>query len=199
MLAQFEAPVTEQSLAMADWWQRDWARQPARRNDFDDEQRWLLDVQVAGALAPLRAKLEAAGWRSQEQAGWEEALNLLDNDLPDAELPVLPATLDTRAESLLMLRAGVQPGETFVLRLWTAHTQLQPGASPLWIGSAQVLQRQRAFGLISVWRPLREADAALRAVTLATDELEHQLAPHPETDLPVLRIRTAPQAVPAPQ
>lgn len=197
MLAQFEAPVKEQSLAMADWWQRDWAQLPARRNDFDDEQRWPLDVQVAGPLAPLRAKLEAAGWRFQEQAGWETALNLLDNDLPDTELPVLPATLDTRAESLLMLRKGVKPGETFVLRLWTAHTQLQPGAEPLWIGSAQVLQRQRAFGLISLWRPLREADAALQAVTQATGELEHQLAPHPKSNLPVLRIRTAPEALPA--
>ena len=139
----------------------------------------------------MRAKLVAAGWRSQEQAGWEEALNLLDNDLPDAELPVLPATLDTRAESLLMLREGVKPGETFVLRLWTAHSQLQPGAVPLWIGSAQVLQRQRAFGLISLWRPLREADAALQAVSQATGELEHQVAPHPKSELPVLRIRTS--------
>lgn len=191
MLAQFEAPVKEQSIAMTDWWQRDWAKLPERRNDFDDEQRWPLDVQVAGPLVPLRAKLEAAGWRSQEQAGWEEALNLLDNDLPDAELPVLPATLDTRAESLLMLREGVKPGETFVLRLWTAHSQLQPGAVPLWIGSAQVLQRQRAFGLISLWRPLREADAALQAVSQATGELEHQVAPHPKSELPVLRIRTS--------
>lgn len=190
MLAQFQPPVIERTLSLQDWWQSDWQSLPARRNEFDDEQRWPLDVQVAGPLAPLQAKLEAAGWRAQTQAGWEETLNLLDSDLPDAEQPVLPATLDTRAESLLMLRPGDQPGEVLVLRLWPADTRLQPGNVPLWIGSAQVLQQQRAFNLIRLWRPLREARTALDAVSIATTSLDHRVAPHPQSGLPVLRICT---------
>ncbi|MEL1266099.1 bifunctional DedA family/phosphatase PAP2 family protein [Pseudoxanthomonas putridarboris] len=189
MLAQFQTPVVERTLALQDWWRQDWQTLPARRNEFDDEQRWPLDVQVAGPLAPLQAKLEAAGWRAQPQAGWQEALNLLDSDLPDDQQPILPATLDTRAESLLMLKGG-RAGEVLVLRLWPAHARLQPGDTPLWIGSAQVLQQQRAFNLIRLWRPLREARTALDAVTEATQSLDHQIAPHPQSGLPVLRIRT---------
>jgi membrane protein DedA with SNARE-associated domain len=191
MLAQFQAPVIERSVALQDWWTQGWQSLPARRNEFDDEQRWPLDVQVAGPLAPLKTSLAADGWREQPQAGWEEALNLLDSDLPDDEQPVLPATLDTRAESLLMVRKGDQAGEVFVLRLWPADTRLLPGDVPLWIGSAQVLQQQRAFNLVRLWRPLREARTALDAVTRATAGLDHAIAPHPASGLPVLRVCTA--------
>ena len=191
MLAQFQAPVIERSVALQDWWTQGWQSLPARRNEFDDEQRWPLDVQVAGPLAPLKASLAADGWREQPQAGWEEALNLLDSDLPDDQQPVLPATLDTRAESLLMVRKGDQHGEVFVLRLWPADTRLLPGDVPLWIGSAQVLQQQRAFNLVRLWRPLREARTALDAVTRATAGLDHAIAPHPVSGLPVLRVCTA--------
>ena len=190
MLAQFEVPQTTDSIALESWWQSDWRLQPARRNEFDDEQRWPLDVQVAGPLAPLRAQLEAAGWRTQEQAGWEQALNLLDSDLPDQQQPVLPATLDTRAESLLMLRPGARAGEMLALRLWAAPTQLQPGNLPLWIGSAQTLQHQRALEFVGMWRPLREAGSSLEALSTDIGELEHLTEPHPESQLPVLRIRT---------
>ncbi len=190
MLAQFQPPVVERRLALRDWWAHDWQSLPARRNEFDDEQRWPLDVQVAGPLEPLRAALQAAGWREQPQAGWREALNLLDSDLADDAQPVLPATLDTRAESLLMVRSGQQPGEMLVLRLWPADTRLHPGDVPLWIGSAQMLQQRRAFNLVRLWRPLPEAGTALDAVAEAVAPLEHASAPHPDSGLPVLRIRT---------
>ncbi|RZA28574.1 MAG: hypothetical protein EOP92_39195, partial [Lysobacteraceae bacterium] len=51
--------VLVDTVALEAWWQQDWERQPARRNEFDDEQRWPLDVQIGGPLAPLRAQLEA--------------------------------------------------------------------------------------------------------------------------------------------
>ncbi|KAF1722999.1 bifunctional DedA family/phosphatase PAP2 family protein [Pseudoxanthomonas wuyuanensis] len=190
MLAQFQTPVVLQTMDLRTWWDDGWQRLPARRNEFDDEQRWPLDVQVAGPLAPLQASLEADGWRAQPQAGWEQALTLLDGDLPDQQHPVLPATLDTEAESLLMLRNGERPDELFALRLWRSNRLLQPGAEPVWIGSAQVLKHQRAFGLFGLWRPLREAPPALEAVAAATAGFEHAIAPHPQSQLPVLRLRT---------
>jgi hypothetical protein len=49
-----------------------WRALPARRNEFDDDQRWPLDVQVAGP-PPLQAQLEAAAG-TQPQAGWQQAL-----------------------------------------------------------------------------------------------------------------------------
>ena len=190
MLAQFNAPVLQQTMDRQTWWDGGWQQLPARRNEFDDEQRWPLDVQVAGPLAPLQAKLQAAGWRTQDQAGWEQALRLLDGDMPDQQHPVLPATLDTEAESLLMLRNGERADELFALRLWRSNRLLQPGSEPVWIGSAQVLKHQRAFGLFGMWRPLREARTALDAVIAATTDFEHAIAPHPQSQLSVLRLRT---------
>jgi hypothetical protein len=190
-LAKFEPPPALPVLAdLEDWWSHEWMLQPARRNEFDDELRWPLDVQVAGPLAPLRAQLEAKGWWLQPQAGWEQALNLLDNDLPEQQQPVLPATLDTRAESLLMLRAGTRPGEMLALRLWAAPTHLQPGDVPLWIGSVQTLRHQRAFEVVGMWRPLREAGSSLDALTEDSGSLQHRVALHPQSQVPVLRIRT---------
>ena len=198
MLARSEIPLRTDPMALDAWWAQEWRRLPAQRNEFDDQQRWPLDVQVAGPLAPLRTQLESTGWRVQPQAGWEQALNLLDGDVPDQAQPVLPATLDTRAESLLMLRAGARPGELLALRLWPAPVRLRPDDRstrsgqylPLWIGSVQTLEHQEAFEFVGMWRPLPQASPSLQALSAAMGPLPHRTAPHPESQLPVLRIRT---------
>ncbi|UIE45434.1 hypothetical protein FICKIIDM_04585 (plasmid) [Xanthomonas citri pv. punicae] len=78
-LAKFEPPPPAlMELPAHEWWEEQWRLLPARRNEFDDDQRWPLDVQLAGPLAPLQRQLQARGWRVQPQAGWEQALHLLD-------------------------------------------------------------------------------------------------------------------------
>jgi hypothetical protein len=190
-LAKFEPPpprVVVQDLE--DWWSHEWMLQPARRNEFDDELRWPLDVQVAGPLAPLRLRLEAAGWRVQPQAKWEQAVSLLDTDGDPDQVPVLPATLDARTETLLMVRDSPDPTLRQVLRLWPTPVQLQPGNVPLWVGTAQTLHFNHAFGLLVTWRPERGADPALDQVLAPLRDLPHAVAPHPGSGLPVLRMRT---------
>lgn len=190
-LERFEPTLpAAQAMDMQAWWQHDWATLPARRNEFDDDQRWPLDVQVAGPLAPLQAQLEARGWKRQEQAGWQEALLMLDKNTGADELPVLPATLDTRVEALLMVRPGTHRDERYVLRLWPAPAQLQPGNTPLWLGSAQTLRYERHFEWIGMWHPLRGVDPALNAVKDAVQDLPQREDVHSETGLPVLRLKT---------
>ncbi|RRN54573.1 phosphatase PAP2 family protein [Pseudoxanthomonas sp. SGNA-20] len=191
-LAKFEPPgpaIEVQDLQA--WWQRDWALQPARRNEFDDAQRWPLDVQVAGPLGPLRERLEAQGWKVQPQARWEQALNMFDEDVWPAGVPVLPATLDARTEALLMVREGARPDRRIVLRLWAAPVQLRPGHQPLWIGTAQTLHFTPAFDVLATWRPHADADPALERIVEAVADLPHQVEPHPVSGLPTLRLRTA--------
>jgi len=190
-LARFDTQPVE-LLKLDAWWENDWQRLPARRNEFDNEQRWPLDVQVAGPLAPLQARLQAEGWRVQPQAGWKQALQLLDDDTAPQSQPVLPATLDTRAESLLMLRPGANADEMYALRLWPAPATLQSqsGEVPLWIGSAQVLRHREAFDLVDLWLPLSEADAALAAATKAVSGMQSRIATREDSSHPVLRVRT---------
>ncbi|RZZ86141.1 bifunctional DedA family/phosphatase PAP2 family protein [Pseudoxanthomonas winnipegensis] len=190
MLALFDAPIASIARPLPDWWKDDWRKLPATRNEFDDAQRWPLDVQIAGPLQPLVRHLEDQGWRLQPQAGWERALQLLDSDLPRERHPVLPATLDTRAESLLMLKPGPRADQQYALRLWASPIALQPGQVPLWIGGAQTLRHQTLFGLVGMWRPLPDADASLDQVRDSVRGLPQALAPHPSSGLPVLRLRT---------
>ncbi|WCE04762.1 bifunctional DedA family/phosphatase PAP2 family protein [Pseudoxanthomonas sp. JBR18] len=189
-LDRFDASLTPIALPLDTWWADAWRTLPATRNEFDDEQRWPLDVQMAGPLQPLVRRLEADGWRLQRQAGWERALQLLDGDLPPQGHPVLPATLDTHAESLLMLKPGPRPDQQYALRLWSTPLLLQPGEVPLWIGGAQTLEHRTLLGLVGLWRPLADANASLDAVTASVSGLPQAIAPHPATGLPVLRLRT---------
>ena len=164
--------------------------QPARRNEFDDDLRWPLDLQVAGPLEPLQARLQAAGWRVQPQAKWEQALSLLDTRVEPHEVPVLPATLGARTEALLMVHDTADPGLRYVLRLWPTPQQLQPGGVPLWLGTTQAMHFKEDLGLIVAWRPQRGAESALGQVLDPLHDLPQAVAPHPQSQLPVLRLRT---------
>ena len=194
-LAKFEpAPPAVQVMPLAQWEQGAWQQLPARRNEFDDALRWPLDVQVAGTLDQLRAQLLRSGWRQQDQAGWEEALQMLDQDADADGIAILPATLDTRVETLLMVRQGTEPGTRHVLRLWPSPVQLEPGQVPLWLGTVQTLAYQRPFGLLGIWRPLPESDATLAVLAADLAPLTPAIGLHPDTGHPVLRVKMDGQA-----
>ena len=190
-LAKFEpthaAPATLDAQA---WWQHDWVGLPSRRNEFDDDQRWPLDIQYAGELAPLQRQLQRQGWVLQPQAGWQQALLMLDFKAPPSKVPVLPATLDTRVESLLMVRPGARADEVYAMRLWPAPATLGPDAQPLWLGSAQTLRFERYLRLFGLWRPLRGADPALKALSDGLAPLPTRTEIDPDTGMPILLVRS---------
>ena len=189
LLAKFaplEAPAT---LDAAAWWQSDWATLPSQRKERDASRRWPLDVQVAGSLAPVTARLRARGWIVQDQADWKDTLRLLDDDTAPHAQKVLPATYDALAESLLM-RRRVGPDRLQVLRLWRAPRQLMDG-TPLWIGTTQTLAYVRLFDLFGLWLPQAydgEAYARVRADLAGFDAREDE---SPVSRQPVLRLRNA--------
>ncbi|MDV3255118.1 MAG: VTT domain-containing protein [Lysobacter sp.] len=197
LLAQFTAAPATRVVSMDDWWNSDWATLPAQRNEGDRRLRWPLDLQVAGPLEPLQDALERAGWRAQPQADWVATLALLDDDLPQAQQAVLPATLDAHAEALLMLRPGNRPDEKLAIRLWPAPALLANG-TPLWLGTAQTLQASKPFGAAVLWRPVDDDGAAHAIVRTHLGGLDVLEAPHPDNAVHVLRIRTqAPARGPA--
>ena len=193
LLQRFAAPASNVVLDRDAWWQRDWAQLPAYRNERDLTRRWALEVQVAGSLAPLQGHLRALGWQAQRQANWTATLGLLDDDTPAAQQPVLPATLDTEAEALL-LRRPTADGRLQVLRLWHAPARLADG-TPLWVGTTQTLEFAHPLsGLFGIWLPVadgdRHADEALQALRHALTGFPMRESPHPHTGTPVLRVRT---------
>ena len=190
LLEQLQANVPAPRVVAVDWWREGWAELPAHRNERDARLRWPLDVQVAGPLEPLRMQLEDAGWRVQPQADWVATLALMDDDLPAQEQVVLPATLDTHAEALLMLREGPGPGERMALRLWPGPVALADG-TPIWLGSTQTLSVVRPFNLAVLWRPEPYDDRAHARMHADLGRLHAMEGTHPVSGLPVLRIHTA--------
>ncbi|MEP6633074.1 MAG: VTT domain-containing protein [Luteimonas sp.] len=189
-LTHFTAPASALVLDDANWWQHAWSRLPSQRAGPDASRKWPLDIQVAGSLQPLRAALEARGWRVQAQADWKTILGLLDRALPAARQPVLPATLDTEAETLLLRRAGRLSDEIQVLRLWRAPARLASGR-PLWIGTTQTLIHTQPFGAFGLWQPRRDdgaAHAAMSEALRSAPSLQVVEAPNPRTGIAVLRV-----------
>src|SRR5690606_32819473 len=140
-------------------------------------------------LEPLAVHLQAQGWEVQPQADWTATLGLLDEDVPARRQPVLPATLGTEAESLL-LRRPAGDDRLQVVRLWRAPALLADG-TPLWIGVVQSLEYQRPLsGLFGIWLPAMDDDGAYSALRDSLDGLAVREAPHPQGDAPVLRVRT---------
>lgn len=189
VLAQFAPPPPTRQLTTEDWWHREWRSLPMRRNERDPNRRWPLDVQIAGPLAPVRARLEAAGWRAQPQATWVATLGLLDPERRPALQPVLPATLGTEAETLLMRLTGTRPDTIHVLRVWRAPALLESGQS-LWIGTTQTLRFVRPTPTFGLWMPQPDDGETHELVSAVLNDLRHAESEHPDGDLPVLRLRT---------
>ena len=190
MLAKFDAAAPTTTLAADAWWQRDWASLPAQRNERDARRRWALDVQVAGPLPPL-----------QKRAGSQGLARAAAGELGGDRWPArrrqettrtsrcCPATLEARAEALLLLHPGKRADEQIVLRLWPAPATLDDG-TPLWMGTAQTLRYQKPLRAASLWLPVADDGHAHAQVRAALLEFEHVEAPHPDGGGPVLRLRT---------
>jgi len=192
MLARFHLPAPSRAISAQGWWEEDgWTALPSRRNERSHDSRWPLNIQVAGPLPPLQAQLEARGWAMQPQADWLKALSLLDDDTPPSQQPVLPATLDTDAEMLLMRRA-VGERRIQVLRLWRAPVLLDDTRA-LWLGTVQTLiYTEPLWGMFNLWRPVNDNADAWRALRDDLADWAPQTAEHPQSGVQVLRLQTTP-------
>jgi hypothetical protein len=186
-LAAYATPPPPRVLATEAWWQTDWTRLPAQRNETGPGARWELDIQYAGTSATLQRVLQQRGWRLQPQAGWVETLGLLDDDRTPAQHAILPATLEGRPESLLFVRM-LGANDAIVLRVWLAPKQLHDGP-PLWIGASQRVHHSRPLKFFGLWRPVANDGNAHAYVAQDLSGMSSIEALHPMSTLPVLRVR----------
>ncbi len=189
---RFDPPLALAPLDATAWWDGGWATElPDRRNARHAGNAWPLNVQYAGALDGLRARLLLSGWENYAPGGWHGLLQTLDKDVRPDTLPVLPATHEGRAEALLMVRPGAAPGELRVLRLWQAPFRLQPGDLPLWQGTVQVLRFTQRMDFFRYWQAQPDEDALLEGLRRDASGLDAALPP-PGAPGRVLRLRAAP-------
>ncbi|KFN49150.1 bifunctional DedA family/phosphatase PAP2 family protein [Arenimonas composti] len=190
LLARFEPPLVPVAVAEQAWWNGDWQTAlPARRNDVHGHNAWPLNVQLAGPLDALRARLLLAGWESYETGGWPGLLQTLDKDIEAGDLPVLGAAHQGRAEALVMVRRGEDPGTLTVLRLWASPVRLQPESLPVWVGSVQQLRFTRRLDFFSFWQARTDDPALLQALARDIGDLDAQLERRADDGEPTLRLR----------
>jgi membrane protein DedA with SNARE-associated domain len=150
-LERYAVRHAPRGMPLAVWRADGWRSLPQFRRDLEGEREQPLNVQFAGDLPRLRRRLELAGWRAPPALTPRSALRwLLRNPSPD-ELPVLPRLNGGRYEALLLVRdapAGAGPARQLVLRLWPTSVRLEPGSTPLWVGTAAG-QRIRMLPLLS--------------------------------------------------
>ena len=190
LLERFDPPLGSTPLSGETWWQQDWQLGlPDRRNELHGRDAWPLNVQLAGPLDALRARLLLSGWENYRTGGWHGLLQTLDKRATPDDLPVLPATHQGRAEALVMVRPGSAPGRMTVLRLWATPVQLQPGNEPLWIGTVHELEFTRRLDFFSYWQAQPNEDALLDGLRADAVGLESALEARDDDDQRVLRLR----------
>ncbi len=192
LLARFSPPAPSETMTLQAWRDGGWQRLPGTRNARGDRIRWPLGVQVAGPLVPLQTALEVRGWRVKPQAGWVDTLSVLDGDNVPEQHPILPAALEGRPESLLMVHEGDRPDERRVLRLWPAPARLADG-TPLWVGTVQTMRHRQVLGVAWLWLPVNDEGAAYAQLQTDLEPLERREEGQRSDGIRVLRLTTTRQ------
>ncbi|MGQ0801689.1 MAG: VTT domain-containing protein [Pseudomarimonas sp.] len=190
LLRSIAPPPRTLELRAEQWWRDGWRQLPAQRDAIDPKLRWPLNVQILGALLPLEKKLQAQGWQVQPQADWVATLSLLDKSASVADQPILPATLDTEAE-VLLLRRPVSPQQLQVLRIWRAPAKQIPGEE-LWIGSVQTLNLIRPLSMFALWQPQAGELSAWHQLRADLAAMDVRVERHPGQTREVILLRTDP-------
>ncbi|MGD8384958.1 MAG: VTT domain-containing protein [Lysobacterales bacterium] len=145
------------------WWQADWRQLPVYRVDIDGDFEQPINLQWAGDLDDVRRTLRARGWRKPVALSPGTALHWLSPAAALKDLPLLPQVHDGRDEVLQMtypLSARQGGSRQAVLRLWKSDVSLDPGGTPLWLGSV-ALQKPGHIVVLTVPVGDRHYDRAL--------------------------------------
>ncbi|WP_395790037.1 VTT domain-containing protein [Aquimonas sp.] len=170
----FDPPLQRSAIDAQRWLSGDPTLDlPQRRNELRDRDAWPLNVQFAGDPAALSAQLQAQGWQVIEPGDWRGLLRMLDENASAETLPIMPATHRGHAEHLLLGKAGADPAERVVLRLWPAPYALVPGDTPLWLGSVHTLRfSSRGDGFVRYWSVQSGLEAPSAVLTADTAALQ---------------------------
>ncbi|CAK0756270.1 hypothetical protein CCP3SC15_2140005 [Gammaproteobacteria bacterium] len=189
--AQSYPPVL---LSAEAWWTEHWHDLPALRNNLINRPRQPLDLQWAGPLEPLQARLAAAGWKTHPALSSASLLRLLAPDPSATELPLVPQFLDGRPDTLRLVLAPSSPrgdgrekaegnsvpneaSQWRIIRLWASGVHLTPGDTPLWVGYVNCLEPWRPIPWVTILR------------TGTCSGMAREILANPLTDLDLRTVR----------
>ena len=141
------------SSSLADWQQRDWKRQSARRIDIVGKTGETFLAQMAGSLDPLRLAMTGGGWKEVPKWTWRQAIPYLNPKADLAELPPRPTLHEGLKAKLTMIRP-VSDTEREVLRVYKTGWMIRnrDRGQPLYLVSLTRETLRRGLNLYSIPR-----------------------------------------------
>jgi membrane protein DedA with SNARE-associated domain len=167
----------EREMSVEQWRAGGWRMLPEQRSRLGAAEKKRFDLQLVGPLDEIVARLERAGWRPARIGSPAEALRRLATgaDRSREEQAVhLPRDFAGLPEQMILVRDS-DDGQRLLLRLWDSGTRLD--RSPLWLGQARILHRERNMVGFEHWRELPEE--SIRALQTLLEDLsaEQEIRP----------------------
>jgi membrane protein DedA with SNARE-associated domain/membrane-associated phospholipid phosphatase len=158
-LRNYTHDITPGTMSAVEWQTEAHTRLPSYRVDLRGRLSDPLNLQWAGSLADINAKLVAQGWLPTPRFTAGSSLLWLTQAPDIAQLPVVPQVHDGHYPTLT-LRYPLDHDHQWIIRLWPSPWKLSQspdgGIVPLWVGSISRQKVQSLFRLANA--PLTEHD-----------------------------------------
>ncbi|MFW5815223.1 MAG: VTT domain-containing protein [Wenzhouxiangella sp.] len=182
----------ERRMSVVEWQTGGWRLLPEQRSRLGSAEKKRFDLQLAGTLGEIVARLRPADWRPARIGSPAEALRRLTSGPEEGEDGVyLPRDFAGLPERMILIRERGD-GRRLILRLWDSGTRLD--GTPLWLGQVRTLRRERGLAGFERWREV--TDQADQALATLLEELSTGRVIEPD-DGPIL-INLARPARPSP-
>ena len=166
-------PFTQQvqgSMGLEEWRNNGWRRLPAWRSDIMERKDRPLNLQYAGPLKALVARLEETGWQQTAPAHGLEWLKMLATGSDLQELPLLPHSHGGQMSALVLARTAGNRRET--IYFWPGDWLLEDTGQPIWLGEAIMQERRQWLGLLAWPRDSRDGQSVLNGLKKDLDTPE---------------------------
>jgi membrane protein DedA with SNARE-associated domain len=173
------SPGPPRVIDLATWRNGGWATLPAEQAPLLGSGHNPLVLQWAGSGRALAKQLDAAGWHRPVAWTPRTALGWLLPQSDAASLPVLPHLYRGEPDRMILIRAGANPDERLVLRLWVSRTEVAgpAGTYALHVGTLSRERLQRVFGVLTMARSTHAAETELGTLATAFPATAWVMAP----------------------
>ena len=152
------------SMSLEEWRNGGWRRLPAWRSDILERKERPLNLQYAGPVKALVARLEESGWKKTTPVHGLEWLKMLATSSNLQELPLLPHSHGGRMSPLVLTRAAGERREA--IYFWPGNWLLEETGQPIWLGEAIMQEKKQWLGLLAWPRDSRDGQTALNRLKM---------------------------------